>query len=75
MISQEQEIEKYRKSKPDPFLNPWKFSNHVMGEFSMIPADKVHSFIKEKKPKCLIEDPFKIPSKYGNYFERDLKII
>ena len=75
MQSQEQEIDKIRKSKPIPFINPWKFSNHVIGEFNTIPADKVHSFKKEKKQKYLIEDPFKIPSKYGNYFEKDIKII
>ncbi len=75
MQQQENEIDKYRKSKREPFINPWKNSFHYIGEFSTIPGDKVHYFVKEKKPKYLIEDPFKIPSKYGNYLEKDLKII
>jgi hypothetical protein len=75
MHEKEQEYETIRKTKPDPFINPWKFSNHIIGEFSTIPADKVHSFRQEKKPKYLIEKPFRIPSIHGNYLEKDLKII
>ncbi len=75
MQQQENDIDKYRKSKPEPFINPWKNSKHPIGEFNIIPCDKVHSFTKEKKPKYLIEEPFKIPSKYGKYLEHDIKII
>jgi hypothetical protein len=71
----EEELDQHRKSKPQPYINPWKYSNHIIGEFSVNPADKVHSFKKEKKKKFLIEDPFYRPSDYGNYFEKDLKII
>jgi hypothetical protein len=75
MLNQESELEKIRKSKPKPIMNPWKFSNHLIGEFSICPVDKIHSFEKEKKVKNLVEEPFRIPSKYGNYFEKDFKIL
>ena len=75
MLNQENEIEKIRKSKPNPIMNPWKYSNHTIGEFSICPIDKVHSYEKEKKAKNLIDKPFRIPSNYGDYFEKDLKIL
>jgi hypothetical protein len=69
----EEEIYKYKHSKPPVELNPWKFTNHPLKEFSTIPADKVHSFKNNPKPKFLIEEPFRRPSNYGDYFEKEMK--
>src|SRR4051812_38722821 len=63
----EEEIDKYRKSKPEPYINPWKYANHTIGEFSTPQADQVHSFKQEKKKKFLIQQPFYRPSDYGKY--------
>ena len=51
MKTKEEELLEYRHSKPPLCLNPWKPANHVITEFSILPADKVHSFIVEKKNK------------------------
>jgi hypothetical protein len=69
----EDELEAYRRSKHEPYINPWKSNLHIKGEFSVAPADQVHHFKKEGKKKFLIQDPFYRPSDYGNYFEK-LKI-
>jgi hypothetical protein len=71
----EHEIDSIRHSKPLPEYNPWKFSNHIIKEFSVAPADKVHSFKKEKKPKFLITDPFRRPKRDGDYIEKGVKLI
>jgi hypothetical protein len=70
LISKENVIEEYRRSKPLPYINPWKNSNHIIGEFSTPPADQVHSFKKEKLKNFLLKDPFYRPSDYGKYFEK-----
>ncbi len=75
LLSKEEEIEKFRVSKPTPQFNPWKFSNHIIEEFSKFPADKIHSYKKYPKEKFLITEPFRIPKKEGDYFESKLKII
>ena len=67
--TKEEELLEYRHSKPPLCLNPWKPANHVITEFSILPADKVHSFIVEKKNKnFLVQEPFRIPKKDGDYF-------
>lgn len=69
MKTKEEELWEYRHSKPLLFLNPWKPANHVITEFSILPADKVHSFIVENKNKnFLVQEPFRIPKKDGDYF-------
>ena len=69
MKTKEEELWEYRHSKPPLCLNPWKPANHVITEFSILPADKVHSFIVEKKNNnFLVQEPFRIPKKDGDYF-------
>ena len=69
MRTKEEEFWEYRHSKPPLCLNPWKPANHVITEFSILPANKVHSFIVEKKNKnFLVQEPFRIPKKDGDYF-------
>ena len=69
MKTKEEELWEYRHSKPPLCLNPWKPANHVITEFSILPADKVHSFIVENKNKnFLVQEPFRIPKKDGDYF-------
>lgn len=69
----EEEIYKYKHSKHPIQYNPWKFTNHSLKEFSTIPADRIHSFKKYPKPKYMVEEPFRRPSEYGDYFEREVK--
>ena len=69
MKTKEEELLEYRHSKPSLCLNPWKPANHVITEFSILPADKVHSFrVETKKKDFLVQEPFRIPKKDGDYF-------
>ena len=55
--TKEEELLEYRHSKPPLCLNPWKPANHVITEFSILPADKVHSFrVETKKKEFLVEE-------------------
>jgi hypothetical protein len=71
----EEEIVKYKYSKPEPKYNPWKFSNHIIKEFSIPSGDKIHSFKTEPKRKFLIQEPFRIPKSTGDNFEKSVKLI
>jgi hypothetical protein len=72
----EDSIWKYKHSKPPLNINGWLPFNHIKEEFSKFPADQVHSFRKEPKKKYLIEEPFLIPKKEGDYFyQRPSKAI
>lgn len=71
----EEEIYRIKHSKPPLQLNPWKPYNKIKGEFGQYPIDQVHSFRKERKKKFLIEEPFRIPKKDGEYFEKIVKVI
>lgn len=69
MKTKEEELLEYRHSKPPLCLNPWKPANHVITEFSILPSDKVHSFrVETKKKDFLVQEPFRIPKKDGDYF-------
>ena len=69
MKTKEEELLEYRHSKPPLCLNPWKPANHVITEFSILPADKVHSFrVETKKTDFLVQEPVRIPKKDGDYF-------
>lgn len=65
----EEEIYKYKHSKPAVDLNPWKYSNTNGKEFSIPKADKIHSFNKPLKD-TRIKKPFYRPSDYGDYFNK-----
>jgi hypothetical protein len=71
----EEEMYKYKHSKPPVQLNSWKCSSHIIEEFSRPPGDKIHSFKKEKKKKFLNNNAFKVPKKEGEYFEKEVKLI
>lgn len=73
--SKEQQLWEYRHSKPKVEYNPWKFSNHIKGEFSKRPVDIAYSFRVEKKKKYFLEEPFRIPKKEGDYFNPKVKGI
>ena len=64
-------IYNYYHSRQPVKINPWKFSNHIIKEFSISPVDKVHSFSHpmEPKPKYL-NSPFRRPKENGDYFNR-----
>ncbi len=71
----EEEIEDYKYSKPPVNYNKWKFSNHIVEEFSKVPADEIHSFKKHPKPKYLIKEPFRKPKDFGDYFDKSVKLL
>ena len=64
----EENIWKYKHSKPPLNLNPWKPANHQIKEFSIFPGDKIHLFKVNKPKKFLITEPYRIPKKDPDYF-------
>ena len=72
----EKALFEYYHSKPPLKLNTWKFSNHIMTEFSPFKADLVHSFIRQKKPKPLyMTDVYRIPKKEGGLFDKHIGFL
>jgi len=66
----------YTHSKPPLELNKWKFSNHIIYEFSTPKLDKVYSFRVEKKPQPnYLTKPFRRPKIDGDYFDKHIGII
>ena len=66
----------YTHSKPPLELNKWKFSNHIINEFSTPKLDKVYSFRVEKKPQPnYMTKPFRRPKIDGDYFDKHIGII
>ena len=63
----------YYHSKPFFGFNPWKFSNHIIKEFSIFPIDKIHSYSLDvkKKPKYMVK-PFRRPKIYSDYFDKNV---
>ena len=73
---EEERLYKYKHSKPPLKLNTWKFSNHVIGEFSRPKIDDVYTPKDVKKPKYQYTvDPFRRPGDYGDYFDKHISII
>ena len=68
MREREKEIWEYKHSKPEIQYNPWKPSNHIITEFSVPPGDKIHSFRVEPKRKFLIQEPYLVNKRDGDYF-------
>ena len=66
-------IYKYYHSKPYYEINHWKFSTHIIKEFSRPSADKIHAFSAEikVKPKYMAK-PFRRPKIYSDYFDKNL---
>lgn len=66
-------IFKYFHSKPTLECNSWKFSNHIIKEFSRPPVDKVYSFAIDIKPKPkYMTKPFRRPKENGDYFDKNI---
>ena len=64
---------KFYHSKPPLQCNSWKFSNHIIKEFSIPPGDKIYSFAKENKPKPkYMAKPFRRPKDCGDYFDKNI---
>ena len=61
----------YYHSKPFFEYNPWKFSNHIIKEFSIAPIDKINSYSLDvkTKPKYMVK-PFRRPKIYSDYFDK-----
>jgi len=75
-IDEEELLFKIKHSKPPLNLNTWKFSNHVIEEFSRPKADEVHGFrekVKTKYPYTV--DPFRRPKDQGDYFDKHIGIL
>jgi hypothetical protein len=64
----EEQVIKYKISKPKPELNKWKYTNPHGKVLSEYPADKVYSYKIPIKEKLTNQKPFLRPSEYGNNF-------
>jgi hypothetical protein len=73
----EEELYKIHHSKhPPKEYKDWKYSNHIMEEFSKFKVDDVLSYKPEKKPKKFISDePWRIPKKDGTFFDKDIHLL
>ena len=76
LIRNENNFFSYLHSKPPLELNKWKFSNHIIKQFSVPELDKVYSFRIEKpiKPKYMTK-PFRRPKIYCDYFDKNIGIL
>ena len=73
---QEENLYKYKHSKPPLLLNPWKFSNHIIEEFSRPKADVIHGFREKQKTKYQYNaEPFRRPKEIGDYFDKKIGLI
>ena len=73
---EEERLYRYKHSKPPLQLNSWKFSNHVIEEFSRPKADEIHGFREKIKPKYAYNaEPFRRPKEQGDYFDKHIGIL
>ena len=73
---EEEELYVFKHSKPPLNLNPWKFSNHVIEEFSRPKIDDVYTPKEIIKPKYQYTvDPFRRPGDHGDYFDKHISIL
>lgn len=74
--NEEEKLYIYKHSKPPVEYNKWKFSNHVIEEFSKPHIDKEYVFNKPVKPKYQYTvDPFRRPKDQGDYFDKHIGIL
>ena len=67
------EYNEYLHSKKKASENVWKCPK-AHGEFFSVPnGDVVTSYKKDKRPKRLIDIPFRIPRANGTFFDKDIK--
>ena len=72
----EEKLYLYKHSKPPIQYNSWKFSNHVIEEFSKSKVDDVHGFREKNKTKYqYTTDPFRRPKDIGDYFDKHIGIL
>ena len=77
LIRKEEELYKIRHSKhPPKEYKDWKYSNHIMEEFSKFKVDDVLSYRPEKpKKKFISDEPWRIPKKDGTFFDKDIHLL
>ena len=76
LITNENNFFNYLHSKPPLDLNKWKFSNHIIKQFSVPELDKIYSFRTDKPPKPkYMTKPFGRPKIYGDYFDKNIGIL
>lgn len=72
----EEKLFRYKHSKPPLKINPWKYSNHAIKEFSRPKIDEVYTPRDEIKPKyAYTVEPFRRPGDHGDYFDKHIGII
>ena len=72
----EEKLYEFKHSKPPVYLNPWKFSNHVMGEFSKYKGDEVYGYRERPKTKyAYTVEPFRRPKEHGELFDKHIGIL
>ena len=72
----EQKLYIYKHSKPPIQYNSWKFSNHIIEEFSRPKADEIHGFREKIKTKYPYNaEPFRRPKEVGDYFDKNIGIL
>ena len=73
---EDERLYKYIHSKHPIKLNPWKFSNHVIEEFSRPKIDEIYTPRDEIKPKYQYTvEPFRRPGDFGDYFDKHIGIL
>ena len=73
---EEEELYVFKHSKPPLNLNPWKFSNHVIEEFSRPKADEIYGYREKKKVKyAYTVEPFRRPKEKGDLFDKHIGIL
>ena len=76
LIENENNFFEYLHSKPPLDLNKWKFSNHIIKQFSVPELDKIYSFRTDAPPKPkYMTKPFRRPKIYGDYFYKRIGIL
>ena len=76
LITNENNFFAYLHSKPPLELNKWKFSNHIIKQFSVPELDEIYSFRTDKPPKPkYMTKPFRRPKIYGDYFDKNIGIL
>ena len=72
----EEKMYNYKHSKHPLNLNQWKYSNHVIEEFSRPKVDEIYGFREPKKQKyAYTVDPFRRPKEQGDLFDKHIGIL
>ena len=65
-----------KHSKPPLQLNSWKFSNHIIEEFSKPKADEIYGYREKIKTKYKYTvAPFRRPKEKGDLFDKHIGIL